>query len=178
MQPEIQLFSGGYFNYLKPEECDFKIDDVAHSLSHQCRFSGHVHEFYSVAQHSCHVADSLRGLGRTILYAGLAHDMHEAYVLDIPSPMKLVLPEYCLLEARVQAVVCKAFGVDLDVVKSDRIKQADLEALATEHRDLLGPADDGPWDCINDVTPWDFKIKAWSPLKARHEFLQRFALLQ
>lgn len=77
---------------------DIDILDIAHSLSLQCRFNGHSHGFYSVAAHSVLVSDyierKLTNEGcswpymRRFALAGLLHDASEAYLCDIPRPLK------------------------------------------------------------------------------------------
>lgn len=90
----IELCDGKFFDYLNPNYDDITIETIAHSLSLKCRFNGHTSSFYSVAQHSlnvmyaiedtlcCEHTDSLFGL------FGLLHDSIEAFVADIPSPLK------------------------------------------------------------------------------------------
>jgi len=80
---------------LKPEDVDER--DLAVSLSHLCRFNGHIEPFYSVAQHSIAVArlvEVRRGSPKTVLQA-LFHDASEAYLCgDIPGPLKKHLRVY------------------------------------------------------------------------------------
>ncbi|MFC4230551.1 hypothetical protein ACFOW1_01525 [Parasediminibacterium paludis] len=52
----IRTYTGLYMNVFDPTPEMICIEDIAHALSHQCRFSGHTKQFYSVAQHSYHVA--------------------------------------------------------------------------------------------------------------------------
>ena len=73
-----------------PNPDDIRIEDIAHALSNQCRFAGHAREFYSVAEHSVHVSQLC--LPEHALW-GLLHDASEAYLVDLPRPLKL-LPEF------------------------------------------------------------------------------------
>lgn len=66
------------------------IEDIANSLSHICRYGGHLPHFYSVAEHSVHVANNLETLGydTDTIITGLLHDAPEAYVGDMVRPLK------------------------------------------------------------------------------------------
>jgi hypothetical protein len=89
--------------------------DIAHSLSLQCRWGGHTREFYSVAQHSVHVAETAVLIAQTdgdysaqeidqIRLAAILHDAHEAYTGDIATPIKLLIGSTIMeLEARLFA---------------------------------------------------------------------------
>lgn len=113
---------------------DISILDIAHSLSNLCRFAGHTREFYSVAQHSVRVA---MALPPELRLAGLLHDATEAYVVDLPRPIKTLLPDYKKLEARVWEVISFRFGIAR--FEHPLIKEVDTRALRTEWEELMRP---------------------------------------
>lgn len=177
-RPDILTFSGHYFNFLRPDPATIDIEDIAQGLSHVCRFAGQSRRFYSVAQHSVHVADLVADLGYPEhALAGLLHDAAEAeaYVGDVTRPLKQLLPDYRQIEARIEAVVFARFG--LPAVMPQVVKNADLILLATEQRDLMAPHDD-PWACIDGITPLSFELRPWSHERARDIFLLRFQELR
>ena len=113
---------------------DISILDIAHSLSNLCRFAGHTREFYSVAQHSVRVA---LALPPELRLAGLLHDATEAYVVDLPRPVKCLLPDYERLEAKVWGAISSRFGIA--VFEDPLIKEMDNRALRTEWEELMWP---------------------------------------
>lgn len=164
MNNEIQTHSGGYFNFRAPETHDFSIYDIAHALSHICRFTGHTHGFYSVAEHSVLVSMIVP---KPLALKALLHDAAEAYLGDVSAPLKAMLPDYKAIESRVERALLTHFGVDptFDPI----IKHADLRALVTESRDLMAlPIE------IPGVEPTAYCITPLSPSEAAVVFLQRF----
>lgn len=111
---------------------DISIVDIAHSLSNLCRFAGHTREFYSVAQHSVRVA---LALPPELRLAGLLHDATEAYVVDLPRPIKRLLPDYEKIEANVWEAISFRFGIDH--FEHPLIKEVDDRALRTEWEELM-----------------------------------------
>jgi len=106
----ITTFSGISFWPLLPNPDDIRIDDIAHALAHQCRFAGHTRLFYSVAEHSVRVSQLCRP--EDALW-GLLHDASEAYLSDVPAPLK-ELPEfepYRAAERNLQGAVAQRFGL-------------------------------------------------------------------
>lgn len=81
----IQTFSGRQFFPLEPRVEDVCIEDIAHGLSNLCRYAGHCECFYSVAQHCLLVS---RVVPREHALRGLLHDASEAYLIDVPRPIK------------------------------------------------------------------------------------------
>jgi hypothetical protein len=164
----IQTYSGRRFNPTKPNPDAIVIQDIAHSLSMQCRFTGHTKKFYSVAQHSvlvshiCNDEDALWGL---------LHDASEAYLIDVPRPLKQSgkFNAYLEFEAKMQEAICKRFG--LPYKEPPSVKRADTKLLATEARDLMSPLHS---DWIQRATPLPFTIEAWDQQKAKDMFMQRF----
>ena len=127
----IQTYTGRRFNPTKPIIDSIVLEDIAHPLSMQCRFSGHLSCFYSVAQHSvltsyiCDKKDQLHAL---------LHDASEAYIVDIPRPIKRKLKEYVSLEKVMQDAIFERFNLSKKIPES--VKKADDIILETEARDL------------------------------------------
>lgn len=156
-----------------PRAGDFDIADIAHSLAHQCRYGGHCREFYSVAQHSvlvslhCDPADALWGL---------LHDASEAYLVDLPRPVKSApcMAGYYAIEGAFMAAIAEQFGLPHGM--PDSVKRADEALLAAEARDLMPEESVRDW-WLPVPPPFGLYIAPLSPAEAREQFLARFAEL-
>ena len=103
------------------------IEDIAHALSHQCRFGGHLPEFYSVAEHSWYCSQLVKPRHKL---AALLHDASEAYLLDIPRPIKNHLTNYKEIEHKLMLLIAEKFGFEYPL--HNDIKMADETALTNE----------------------------------------------
>lgn len=162
---------GKHFDYLDPRTDDIDILDIAQGLANECRFAGHTRAFYSVAQHAWLTSQIVPA---EHALEALLHDASEAYCKDIPQPLKLLLPDYRDIEARVDGAIRAAFGLPLAM--SPAVKHADLILLATERRDLM-PADETPWAILDGIEPLPRKIMAMYPNRAHAAFLKRYVEL-
>lgn len=167
LMAKILTFSGHDFDLLRPDDTAWSIIDIAHGLSNLCRFAGHTTEFYSVAQH-CVVMS--RHVPRSLALTALFHDAAEAFVGDMPTPLKALLEEYRMIETRIQAAILRRLG--LPETLPLEIKRADRALLATERRDLL-PCGASPWPELAGVEPLAERIVPLPPAEARAAFLAR-----
>lgn len=128
----IETSSGLLVDLLDPKPEQIEIEDIAHALAHICRFGGHVNSFYSVAQHSLMCA--LHAPRRLQLHA-LLHDASEAYLGDIPTPLKRILgAAYTDLEQRFMDVIHEKFNVPkLSDQDQLLLKQIDKNRLEEEY---------------------------------------------
>jgi len=167
-EPWIQTYSGIRFNPTNPVVGSIIIQDIAHSLSMQCRFSGHVKKFYSVAQHSVLVSYLCDEKDRLW---GLLHDASEAYLVDVPRPLKHSgkFDAYIEFETVMQAAICKRFG--LPEKEPSSVKTADKIMLSTEARDLMGPLH---VDWRNPVEAAPFIVDPLPQQVAKNLFMKRF----
>lgn len=123
----IRTFTGKYLNIFDPNPDDIVIEDIAHALSRQCRFGGHLEEFYSVAQHSIECASRV---SEPYKLQALLHDASEAFILDIPTPIKPKLTNYAEIENNLMLVISSKFGFTYPLDKS--VKDVDKEMLIHE----------------------------------------------
>ncbi|QCO18881.1 phosphohydrolase (plasmid) [Azospirillum brasilense] len=162
----MQTATGRQFWPLDPRPSEVYIEDIAHSLAHQCRYAGHCLSFYSAAQHSVIVSDALPP---EFALWGLLHDASEAYLVDVPRPVKPFLPGYKDAEAAVMRAVCVRFGLTLEMPKT--VKVADERALADEKHQLMAPSV-VPWALR--YPPLGVRIDPLPPEAAKALFLARF----
>ena len=160
----MQTYTGRAFWPLDPRAKDVDIVDIAHALAHQCRYAGHCNAFYSVAQHSVLVAQTVP---EDIRLEALLHDASEAYLVDVPRPVKRFLLGYREAEERVERAIAARFG--LAYPWDARIKEADDRILHDERAALMG---EPPRDWNLRGEPLGIGITPWSADKARNEFLR------
>jgi len=163
----MQTVTGRQFWPLDPRPEEVHIEDIAHALSMICRFGGHCLEFYSVAEHCCHVSDYCPTKDKLW---GLLHDSTEAYAGDIIRPIKPWLNGYKGIELRIMECVCQRFN--LMPIQPDNVSIIDQRILGNEARDIMAPPPI-PWYFIGESLP-KLKIQCWSPKQARMEFAERF----
>lgn len=123
----MQTHSGVQFWPLDPRPDEVRLEDIAWSLSNQCRYAGHCAFFYSVAQHSVMVAEMVPP---ELAKVALLHDAAEAYLVDLPRPVKRMMPDYRAAEDVVWRAIAARFGLPIDIPAA--VKAADEDALATE----------------------------------------------
>lgn len=162
----ISTASGTYFDYLHPELSEIAPQDIARGLSNACRFAGQG-PFYSVAQH-CVEGSWL--IEDRHAFEFLMHDAAEAYLGDVPSPLKQLLPDYKVIEARVERAIAERFGLPHPM--PPQVKHMDLRMLRTEKEDLS--PDRRKWPAMEGYERAPYKIKPWKPLEAERLWLKRF----
>jgi hypothetical protein len=173
-------FTGVYVEPLDLDPALIRIEDVAHSLAAQARYTGHTRVPYSVAEHSVRATIALEreGHDQATLRWCLLHDASEAYLVDIPRPLKAdpyFGKAYRGAEARAMAAVCEAFG--LDPKMPEAVADIDLRILASERRDLLPATPGQTWGILWNVKPLPGEIVPWTFAKAKRRFLSTFARL-
>lgn len=169
--PWIETYTGKKFNFLDPKEDDINIVDIAHSLSMQCRFTGHTVDFYSVAEHST-ICSLLVSKEKAL--EALLHDASEAYLSDIAGPLKPHIKGYKEIEDKLMGVIAKKFGFEWPL--SYEVKQADLLQLKTEAQYLLASHGVGWVDGIN-VGGQGRVPKCFHPAEAKYVFLMQYEQL-
>ena len=153
-----------------PKSDQIDINDIAHALSHLCRFGGHSTEFYSVAQHSLYCAQValLKKLSQNEVRWALLHDATEAYLVDVPRDVKAMLKDYKPLEQKFSDVIAEKFGLSKEMPAS--VKTIDNEMLLTEAKYFGYDIDS--WELSQYYKPLDIIFEPTSRMKQmRNAFL-------
>lgn len=121
---------------------DIHVEDIATALSNICRFTGHIREFYSVAQHATMVAELV---APPLRFAALHHDDSEAYLGDVSRHLKHseYLTGYRVLEQKAQGIIDQFLGIRLSREDLEEIKAAD-DCVAVFEQYVL--RQNLPWD--------------------------------
>lgn len=165
----VETFSGGRFHPFDPVPEEVSLKDIAGGLAHTCRFGGHCRRFYSVALHSIHVSAELDERGRRLAAYGLLHDAGEAYLGDVPRPVKAAFEGLERAERRIRAVVWEAVGLPPPTEDEwAAVMAADDRLLAYEASELLV---DGSW--ADEPPALDYDLDGGSIETVRERFLSR-----
>ena len=154
----IRTYTGKVFDLKILDPDSICIEDIAHGLANTARFAGQLPKFYSVAQHSFHVSLSA---SKENALAALLHDASEAYLGDMPSPFKKLLPDFKEYEDRLMNVIAQKFGFEYPL--NSEIKKIDNDYLHIE------------WNALVEKIQPAFII--YSPEEAEKQFLLMFKFL-
>lgn len=199
----IQTYTGKKFWALDPRPEEIDILDIGHALSLQCRFNGQCDSFYSLAAHSLNVAEFIAQTYHEqdpfyseylldeseldieyedMILWGLLHDASEAYLPDVPRPIKKFLPEYKSVEDGIMLAVAEKFELpELDEEHKAYLKSIDYLMCLVEHKDL-GMSQKAP----NEWYAPDFLKRKWPTISIvinddweedKKEFLSYFETL-
>lgn len=175
----INTYTGRKFEPLNPRPEDVSVDDIAHALSHACRYTGHATRFYSVAEHSVLVSKGVAALGGSLNEQrwGLLHDATEAYLSDIAAPVKMQ-PSFAFyreVETKLMDVIAQHFG--LEGPEPDNVRFMDRQMIAFESVDTRIVAQRHPdWPPM----PQDprlqgvIRLECMLPASAKNAFMTRF----
>lgn len=170
----IETYTGRAFWPLRPTKDALSIIDIAHALANQCRYSGHVQHFYSVAQHCCLLANWMAENGGSPMdcLQILMHDAPEAYLVDIPRPVKQYMPQYRVWDHAINDVIRDWMGwKDLPILPIQ--DELDSRVIVDERAQLMDRARTNDWG--HKMEPLGIQILPWTPTEAERIFLRLYA---
>lgn len=204
MDEWMQLSDGAQLFFMKgPDAIADTVTErhVAHGLSLMCRYAGQCCEFFSVAEHSalmahamyawlCKNTDLPEAECRRIAFACLMHDATEAFLPDIPRPLKVLMPDYLHMEAILMDGVLARWPQLVGLIWTEpqhpdpreakrrvgmdkRVKEFDNRILVDEKARLMGG--DHVW-ATDSLEPLRVHIRCLTPVQAEAFFMQTYEL--
>lgn len=187
----IATYTGHKYYPLNPRPEDVCIEDIAHALSNVCRYGGHTSKFYSVAEHSVLVTRAVMEMdpGNKIhALQALLHDAAEAYLCDVPAPVKHNIIGYAEAERKNEWAI--GMAINLIIAQTWQIKECDEKIRYDEALELMshgvlrvgtGNGNSGIVE-LETVDNWHLRwapglgvrIRGLNPLDAEQEFLDAF----
>lgn len=172
----IELSSGRAFKFQTPWAWD--INEIAHALGNQCRYTGHCREFYSVAEHSVLASLLAEETGWCDPFEALMHDAHESLLGDMARPWKPMVPGYSGVELALERDMRRHFSLPQDITEG--CKRVDYLALFIEANTLMRSRGEG-WEDPYQVRPVAYrlhsegwKVRGLAPKDARNAFLKQY----
>lgn len=171
----IQTFTNRKFHILRPTEDEVDILDIAHALSNLCRFTGHVVDFYSVAEH-CYFASKI--VAPEFAMEALLHDASEAYISDLNRPLKHYTEAgryYLEVEKNIEEVIARKFRIPHPM--SPKVKDVDNMMLYAEKAQIMPPMEwDTRWSETQEAAT--VQLRCYAPREIERIFLERFTAIR
>lgn len=167
----LNTSSGRTITPLHPRPGQFTLEDIANGTAQVCRCSGQTAHFYSVALHSIYVSEDLAADDSPprVQLAGLLHDASEAYIADIPGPLKEELPRYREIEEQIQKTVYESFEIGmLEQAEVEAVERADMRLRRYELPSLLPEHN---WEFSRP--PLEYDLTADSSIDVATRFVER-----
>lgn len=176
----IQTMTGRKFRPFEPAIEAIDIRDVARGLATTCRYRGQIarRDFYSVAEHSVLVSHLVPF---EFAREGLMHDAAEAYIGDIPRPIKRQpqLAGFVACEDEIHKVIAQKYGLRVDPTAHAAVKEFDDRILVDEIRALMMDPqlyyEESTW--LQGLEATGVRIIGLSPSQAEEYFMERFRAL-
>ena len=170
----VGTYSGIKFHFMKPKPSEVNLVDICKALSQINRYGGHTEFPYSVGQHSLLICEKVasEGYSKKIQLYALMHDFAEAYLTDLPTPIKRELPHYGEMEENIMNAIYKHFKIDKPTkFIQELVKYYDTAILESEVKTLCPNA---PWTPPN--LGIKFHISPMTPkyveLNLRHKLVE------
>lgn len=164
------------------ETVKLSLEDIAHHLTKVQRYGGALplDRYYSVAEHSIHMAEyalRCRVPNRIdIARFCLMHDASEAYLGDMVSGLKRILPDYKEIEKRLETQIELKYKLDRKYKK--QVKVIDTRILLDEVKGLLPDRLHMFKRCYPSLRPLGVAITGkTSPYKIKDRFLELCEIL-
>ncbi len=167
----IYTHSGKLLNFENPKAKQITLGDIATGISKQCRYGGQTELWYSVAEHC--VLGSQAYSDPEFQLAFLFHDATEAFMGDMPKPLKNLIPQFKEIENRLLNVIYDKWDISKQVL--DRVDEIDLRMLRTEKQILFPDRQLGPG--LENYLSLDIKLEFWDHFTARHFWSSRVKTL-
>ncbi len=165
----IETFTGLAFEFDEPKAEMICIEDIAHALSNLCRYNGQCKRFYSVAEHSVLLCEAYVW-GNEDAFAMLMHDAAEAYICDLPRPIKYALPSYQTIEAKIERAIANKFG--LTYPPPAVVKDWDARIILDERAQAMSQTK-SDWN-MGGLHALGITLHFWDPPTAERKFLENF----
>ncbi len=168
----LKTYMGNKVNPLNVTPKDITLEDIAHALSLLCRGNGQVAHFYSVGQHciNCAKEAAVRGDSVRLQLGCLLHDAAEAYMSDLITPIKVLMPKYYEIEDDFLKAVYAKFGLgDITKEEWEHIMEIDKALLTYDLVELL--KEPAPEDALKPVRTPDIAFRPFEEVEEEYKAL-------
>ena len=169
----IRTYSKKLIDPFNLKEEDVLLEDIAHSLSLQCRFTGHCQQHWSIAQHALLVANLVP---TGFKFDAINHDDDEYCGNDITTQVKhhWSMWFYRRYEKKRQRVIANVFGLEFPI--PPEVHKCDKQALKIEQFLFMGYPRPCNKFCCEVGIDYAKKLSELNMRQVEHSFIDNFYL--